>query len=118
MQKDILLTSHSPFIISDCLPDNVVLFERKGKITTAKKVSELENTFNTYGTSVELILDRLFNYDQSIGDLSYSELQEIDFTSINSKEEIEKVKTKLRTLGESIEKDMVLARLNRIKTEN
>lgn len=118
LQKDILLTSHSPFIISDCLPDNVVLFERKGKITTAKKISELENTFNTYGTSVELILDRLFNYDQSIGDLSYSELQEIDFTSINSKEEIEKVKTKLRTLGESIEKDMVLARLNRIKTEN
>lgn len=118
LQKDILLTSHSPFIISDCLPDNVVLFERKGKITTAKKVSELENTFNTYGTSVELILDRLFNYDQSIGDLSYSELEEIDFTSINTKEEIEKVKTKLRTLGESIEKDMVLARLNRIKTEN
>src|SRR5690606_21120517 len=71
LQKDILLTSHSPFIISDCLPDNVVLFERKGKITTAKKVSELENTFNTYGTSVELILDRLFNYDQSIGYLSY-----------------------------------------------
>ncbi|MBX7226941.1 MAG: restriction system-associated AAA family ATPase [Chitinophagales bacterium] len=117
--KDILLTSHSPFIISDCLPDNVVLFEKDGKgETTAKKVSELDNAFNTYGTSVELILDRLFNYDQSIGDLSYSELEEIDFTSINTQEEIEKVKTKLRTLGESIEKDMVLARLNRIKTEN
>jgi len=118
LQKDILLTSHSPFIISDCLPDNVVLFERKGKITTAKKVSEIDNKFNTYGTSVELILDRLFNYDQSIGDLSYSELEAIDFTSIHSNEELEKVKTKLRTLGESIEKDMVLARLNRIKTEN
>ncbi|HMZ95265.1 MAG TPA: restriction system-associated AAA family ATPase [Bacteroidia bacterium] len=117
--KDVLLTSHSPFIISDCLPDNVVLFEKDGKgDTTAKKVSELDNAFNTYGTSVELILDRLFNYDQSIGDLSYSELEEIDFSSINTKEEIEKVKTKLRTLGESIEKDMVLARLNRIKTEN
>ncbi|WP_428657471.1 restriction system-associated AAA family ATPase [Runella sp.] len=116
--KDILLTSHSPFIISDCLPDNVVLFEKKGKITTAKKVSELDNAFNTYGTSVELILDRLFNYDQSIGDLSYSELESIDFNALNSKEEIEKVKTKLRTLGESIEKDMVLARLNKIKPKN
>jgi len=117
--KDVLLTSHSPFIISDCLPDNVVLFEKDGKgDTTAKKVSELENKFNTYGTSVELILDRLFNYDQSIGDLSYSELQKIDFTSINTREEIENVKIKLRTLGESIEKDMVLARLNRIKIEN
>ena len=116
--KDILLTSHSPFIISDCLPDNVVLFQKTGKITTAKKVSELDNAFNTYGTSVELILDKLFNYDQSIGDLSYSELESIDFSAIKSKEEIEKVKAKLRTFGESIEKDMVLARLNKIKPKD
>lgn len=117
--KDVLLTSHSPFIISDCLPDNVVLFEKDGKSdTTAKKVSELDNAFNTYGTSVELILDRLFNYDQSIGDLSYSELEAIDFSSLNSKEAIEEVRLKLKSLGESIEKDMVLARLNRIKIEN
>lgn len=117
--KDVLLTSHSPFIISDCLPDNVVLFEKDEKgDTTAKKVSELDNAFNTYGTSVELILDRLFNYDQSIGDLSYSELEAIDFSSLNSKEAIEEVRLKLKSLGESIEKDMVLARLNRIKTEN
>ena len=115
--KDILLTSHSPFIISDCLPDNVVLFEKDEKGNTrARKVSELENSFNTYGTSVELILDRLFNYEQSIGDLSYSVLESIDFDSIKSNEEIEKVKSKLKKLGESIEKDMVLARLNRIKT--
>jgi restriction system-associated AAA family ATPase len=116
--KDILLTSHSPFIISDCLPDNVVLFEKdENGDTTAKKVSELENAFNTYGTSVELILDKLFHYDQSIGDLSYSELDSIDFNKIRSKEDIEKVKAKLRSLGESIEKDMVLARLNKIKTQ-
>lgn len=114
--KDVLLTSHSPFIISDCMPNNVILFEKDKKgITTAKKVSELDNAFNTYGTSVELILDRLFNYDQSIGDLSYSELEEIDFNNITTIEKIEEVKTKLRKLGESIEKDMVLARLNKIK---
>lgn len=117
--KDVLLTSHSPFIISDCMPNNVILFEKDKKgITTAKKVSELDNAFNTYGTSVELILDRLFNYDQSIGDLSYSELEEIDFNNITSIEKIEEVKAKLRKLGESIEKDMVLARLNKIKIEN
>lgn len=66
--KDIILTSHSPFIISDCLPDNVIFFKRneETKLLEAKKVSELDNAFNTYGTSVELILDRLFNYNQSI----------------------------------------------------
>lgn len=113
--KDVLLTSHSPFIISDCLPDNVILFEKdENKITTAKKVSELDRTFNTYGTSVELILDKLFDYRRSIGDLSHGVISEIDFTKLNSPEKIEKEKEKLRVLGESIEKDMVLARLNRL----
>ena len=56
--------------------------------------------------------------EKSIGDLSYSELEEIDFEKITSLEEIEKAKTKLRALGESIEKDMVLSRLNRIKIGN
>jgi ABC-type multidrug transport system ATPase subunit len=116
--KDIILTSHSPFIISDCMPDNVIFFKKneEGKLN-AIKVSELDNAFNTYGTSVELILDRLFNYNQSIGDLSYSELENINFEVIDSKEKLDMVKAKLRTLGESIEKDMVLARLNRINVD-
>lgn len=70
---------------------------------------------NTYGTSTELILDRLFNYNQSIGDLSNDVLENIDFKSIDSKEKVKEAKMKLKKLGESIEKDMVLARLNRIK---
>jgi restriction system-associated AAA family ATPase len=115
--KDILLTSHSPFIISDCLPDNVILFEKdkQGK-TTAKKVSEIDKGFNTYGTSVELILDKLFNYRQSIGDLANAELKNVDFTNL-TKEKVSAEKDKLRKLGESIEKDMVLARLNRIEMQ-
>lgn len=116
--KDILLTSHSPFIISDCLPDNVVLFEKDGEgATTAKKVSELDNSFNTFGTSVELILDKLFNYRQSIGDLSFSEFEKIDFSNLDSPEKVAIEKQKLRKLGESFEKDMVLARLNRISID-
>lgn len=116
--KDILLTSHSPFIISDCLPNNVVFFDRnkETKLVQARKASELG--INTYGTSVEIILDELFNYNQSIGDLSNTELEEIDFESIKTKLKIEEVKNKLKKLGSSIEKDIVLARLNRIKPED
>lgn len=119
LYKDVLLTSHSPFIISDCMPDNVILFERnEAGDVTAKKVSELENAFNTYGTSVELILDRLFNYRQSIGDLANSEIENINPENIDSNEDAESAKELLRRLGESIEKDMVLARLNRISLKN
>lgn len=117
--KDVLLTSHSPFIISDCLPDNVILFDRdkEGKVR-AIKVRDMEESFNTFGTSVEIILERLFHYTQSIGDFSNAELEEINFDQIRTKEKVEEVKTKLkRTLGESIEKDMVLARLNKIKPD-
>lgn len=113
--KDVLLTSHSPFIISDCMPNNVILFEKDDAgNTTATKVSELENAFNTYGTSVEFILDRLFDYRQSIGDLSNSEFEKINYDN----KDIDFEKAKLRKLGESIEKDMVLARLNRISLNN
>ncbi|MNF86650.1 hypothetical protein D3C84_690950 [compost metagenome] len=117
--KDVLLTSHSPFIISDCLPDNVIFFEKEenGK-TSAKKVSELDNAFNTYGTSVELILDKLFDYNQSIGDLSFSEIENINIDEINTPEEIAKAKAILRKFGESIEKDMVLSQLNRKLKDN
>jgi len=71
--KDVLLTSHSPFIISDCLPDYVVLFEKdeKGK-TTAKKASELG--IDTYGTSVNLLTNRIFKNKETIGKYVLSKL--------------------------------------------
>lgn len=113
--KDILLTSHSPFIISDCSSHNVIYFEKDDKKkVTAQKVSEMEDSFNTYGTSVELILDRLFDYRQSIGDLSYSELEKIDFDAIKEEIQVVAIKEELSKLGDSIEKDIVLARLNKI----
>lgn len=57
--KDIILTSHSPFIISDCLPDHVVFFYKGDQnILHAKKASELG--INTYGSSVDYIVKNFF----------------------------------------------------------
>jgi restriction system-associated AAA family ATPase len=112
--KDILLTSHSPFIISDCMPNNVIFFDRNAdtKKIQARKAAALG--FNTYGTSVEIILDELFNYNQSIGDLSNEVLQKIDFATIKTREDAINAKKLFSHLGESIEKDLVLARLNQV----
>lgn len=112
--KDVVLTSHSPFIISDCLPNNVIFFKRnkETKKIEAKSASSLD--FNTYGTSVDIILDELFGYNQSIGDLSNSILENIDFDSIKTLEDKERVKKELKYLGDSIEKDLILAKINRI----
>lgn len=113
--KDVVLTSHSPFIISDCLPNNVILFKRDEKTKKIKPLSASSLDFNTYGTSVEIILDELFGYDQSIGDLSNSELKNIDFDSIKTQQDKKEIKEKLSILGNSIEKDLILIQLNKIE---
>lgn len=115
--KDVILTSHSPFIISDCMPNNVIFFDRnkETELVEAKSAKELE--FNTFGTSVETILDELFDYNQSIGDWSNEELLKIQFDSIKTETDKKELKKKLRVLGSSIEKDLVLAKLNRLELE-
>lgn len=115
--KDVILTSHSPFIISDCLPNNVIFFKRNQEKHQIEAKSARDMDFNTYGTSVEIILDELFDYNQSIGDWANEELKNIDFQKIKTKADIEAIKKELRILGDSIEKDLVLAKLNRMKLE-
>ena len=72
--KDILLTSHSPFIISDCLPDNVVIFERneQGNVYT---ITAKEKGFNTYGASVDLVLHEIFGMSHSISEHAREEIR-------------------------------------------
>lgn len=112
--KDILLTSHSPFIISDCLPDNVILFEKEenGK-TSAKKVSELDNAFNTYGTSIGVITSRIFNNNQTIGHHSNDEIQKFEkfFEERSYNEALQILNSKI---GDSVEK---LLFINRMKNK-
>lgn len=115
--KDVILTSHSPFIISDCLPNNVIFFNRNKETHQIEARSARDMNFNTYGTSVEIILDELFEYNQSIGDWANEELKNIDFEKIKTKADIEAIKKELRILGDSIEKDLILAKLNRMKLE-
>jgi restriction system-associated AAA family ATPase len=113
--KDVILTSHSPFVISDCLPNNVIFFKRNNDTHKIEAKTARELDFNTYGTSVEIILDELFEYNQSIGDWANEELKAIEFNNIKTKKQKEAIKQGLRILGESIEKDLVLAKLNRMK---
>lgn len=74
--KDILLTSHSPFIISDCMPDNVIFFNKNLETETleAKKASQLG--FKTYGSSVDYILKNFFKTNL-ISNKSFDELKNV-----------------------------------------
>lgn len=116
MMHDILITSHSPFIISDCYPDKVIVF---GKDNTTGKVTAIkakDKDIKTFGSAWDIIMEQIFDSAQSIGRYSKSKL-EIDFNKIKTLEDIENKKWELRELGSSYEKDLVFAKLNRIRME-
>lgn len=75
MLKDIVLTSHSPFIISDCLPDKAILFRKSS--TGIEAINAKQLNFNTFGASVEYILQRFFGIQNLISTYSFETLKEI-----------------------------------------
>jgi restriction system-associated AAA family ATPase len=93
--RDVLITSHSPFIISDCLPDKVVVF---------KKGRQPENIeFNSFGTSIGVITSKIFDNTQTIGDFSNDEMQKIEkFFQERSYEEALQILNS--RIGDSVEK--------------
>lgn len=103
--KDILLTSHSPFIISDCMPDNVLFFKRdpETKKLEAKKASELG--LKTYGSSVDYILKNFFKTNL-ISNKSFEELKEIiDHGTIDE------LRKAVEDFGESSEKQFLFRKI-------
>jgi restriction system-associated AAA family ATPase len=97
--KEIILTSHSPFIIADCYPDKVIVFKKDKQPIDARKLK-----FNTFGTSVNIVLEEIFKKEESIPNYSLSKLNEIKNRDFNDPKDIEKAKEDSRLLGESPEK--------------
>ncbi|OAN61019.1 hypothetical protein A8B79_05965 [Balneola sp. EhC07] len=111
LMKDILLTSHSPFIISDCLPNNVIFFDKKddSKFSVAKSASELG--LKTFGSSINYILKNFFNTDL-IPKKSKDEL--IDLIENGSLEELREA---VEYFGESSEKQFLFRRIYELTEE-
>ena len=103
--KDIVLTSHSPFIISDCFPDKVIVFT-KGEQPKSPE-------FNTFGTSIGVITSKIFNSNQTIGNYSNDEIQKFEkfFEEKSYNEALQILNSKI---GDSVEK---LLFINRMKNK-
>lgn len=114
LMTDILITSHSPFIISDCYPDKVIAF-KKGK----QPINARDMNFRTYGTSVDIIMENIFKKRNTIGDLSRKEIEgiqkEIAKRKKLSPKEVQQYKLRTNHLGDSMEKILLFARLNELE---
>ena len=66
MKKEILITSHSPFIISDCKAENVIILD-KNELDEPYAESAAEKGIATYGTSISLLMAKIFHSTATIG---------------------------------------------------
>lgn len=114
LMRDILITSHSPFIISDCFPDKVIVFKKGEQPKNAKTTN-----FRTFGTSIDIIMENIFKKNNTIGDFSRSEIEKIEKEIENveslTQEEVIAYKNRTNHLGDSMEKILLFAQLNELK---
>lgn len=105
--KDILITSHSPFIISDCQSENVIILDRNANDEPfAKRASELG--IKTYGTSIGLLMSEIFKSNASIGKLSDTGIRKV-IEQGGTKEEIKRRLNE--SFGDSVEKLLAIESL-------
>lgn len=105
--KEVLITSHSPFIISDCLPHHVLILHKDNKGNTTAETAE-QACINTYGASVNIITAAIFDNEDSIGRRAYKEMQEIKYSADDKTKAINEIK---RRFGESLDKLVVISQL-------
>jgi restriction system-associated AAA family ATPase len=113
--QDHFITSHSPFIVSDCKPNNVYLFHRTKAGLVVRTAHQ--NKINTFGTSVNILTEEIFNKNESQGDYSLEYLNEIKNRTFKTLEKIQKAKEDAKQLGESVEKTLLFRKLFMIEDE-
>lgn len=106
--KDILITTHSPFIISDSRADHVIVVTKEGDHAKAEKASAMG--INTYGASTSFIQTKIFGSTDTIGEKAYREMKSIGMQTDKDKQQ--KLNEVNRKFGESLEKLMVLSEIN------
>ncbi|MFP8894054.1 restriction system-associated AAA family ATPase [Chryseobacterium sp. EZn1] len=109
LMRDILITSHSPFIISDCFPDKVIVFDKGNQPQNAQDLD-----IDTFGTSVNILTNKIFKRKNTIGEYSLKKLnayRERFLQTDNVEGLIEELNSEL---GDSIEKVLLIKEMTDI----
>ncbi len=110
--QELILTTHSPFVISDSFSQDVYKFEKVKGLVQFKSPE-----FQVYGTSVSIILDGIFEKSEGISEMARRELIGM-VEKIKTTEDLKDVVERLnRDFGDSVEKFDLFSKLRKIKDE-
>jgi len=108
--QEIVITTHSPFVLSDMRKRNVFVFAKTGN-----ELKYTECPIETYGASASIILDAIFGKEDTISEKAKDELDEL-FKDIKNMNDIRRVVDQLNTrFGDSVEKLDKFNYLNKLK---
>ncbi|GGD60627.1 ABC transporter [Emticicia aquatilis] len=100
-KQDMIITTHSPFVVSDCKKENVYIFKKENNVI------DIENPQKeTFGASFDNILDMAFDIKIPISEDSLNEINKL-----NKENDPSIINDKLHDFGESMEKIKLLSRI-------
>lgn len=107
VSPEVLITSHSPFIVSDSKTENVLMFEKDEN----NVVKCTRPNFNTFGASVNKITMGIFEKRETIGEYAGQIIDEFK-ARMETTDDLEALFSELdETLGDSIEKTLFMKEL-------
>jgi restriction system-associated AAA family ATPase len=101
VMREVLLTSHSPFIISDCPKDNVLVFT---KDAATREVKWQRPDFETFGASANAITIKVFGQTETIGDYAMERIKDLRQRLEIGEDPDQLIKEADNELGDSVEK--------------
>ncbi len=111
-EQELILTTHSPFIVSDCKKENVFKFQKNSR---GKIVPPVNPSFETYGSSINKITMQFFGKKDTISQFVLEQLRNIKKDIDNKEIDLEDAQVLLRQFGESIEKMAMEEYVKRVK---
>ena len=99
--RDTLITTHTPFLVSDSKKENVLMFRKNGK---NNDITVLRPEFNTLGASVNKITMEAFGKTETIGGYAELKLNELKNRFEQGEDGNAIIAETNRILGDSVEK--------------
>ncbi len=100
---EMLITTHSPFLISDTTPDRVLEFD---KVDGQMRITHPE--YNTFGASINKITMSTFDKTETIGGHAQAILEELKSKFVRGDDKQGVINELNRLLGDSVEKVLLI----------
>lgn len=103
--QEMLITTHTPFLISDSKPDKVLVF---AKDKASGQVSISKPNYNTLGASINKVTMNTFGKRETIGGAAQQVLEQLMDDSISKTAPHDLARKIMNTMGDSVERTLAV----------